>query len=99
MAKHIKSVLARRQGSVKPNEVAIPEGNEAEGVSGLDKSFGVLRNFGGKYEVGEEVGRGQFGYTCKAKFKKGELKGQEVAVKVIPKLKITTAIAIEDVRR
>lgn len=98
-AKHIKSVLARRHGSVKPNEAAIPEGNESEGVSGLDKSFGFSKHFGNKYELGEEVGRGHFGYTCKAKFKKGELKGQEVAVKVIPKSKMTTAIAIEDVRR
>ncbi|KAI3669857.1 hypothetical protein L6452_41305 [Arctium lappa] len=99
-AKHIKSVLARRHGSVKPNEAAIPEGNEPpEGVSGLDKSFGFSKHFGSKYEVGEEVGRGHFGYTCKAKFKKGEFKGQEVAVKVIPKSKMTTAIAIEDVRR
>ena len=87
-AKHIKSVLARRHGSVKPNEAAIPEGNEPEGVSGLDKSFGFSKHFGSKYELGEEVGRGHFGYTCKAKFKKGELKGQEVAVKVIPKSKV-----------
>lgn len=87
-AKHIRAVLARRQGSVKPN--AIPEGNESEegGGGGLDKSFGFSKNFGNKYELGEEVGRGHFGYTCKAKFKKGELKGQEVAVKVIPKAKV-----------
>ncbi|KAL3346509.1 hypothetical protein AABB24_025112 [Solanum stoloniferum] len=104
-AKHIRAVLARRHGSVKPNESAIPEVNETEvgggggGGSGLDKSFGFLKNFGNKYELGEEVGRGHFGYTCKAKFKKGEVKGQEVAVKVIPKSKMTTAIAIEDVRR
>ncbi|KAD4888105.1 hypothetical protein E3N88_20178 [Mikania micrantha] len=98
-AKHIKSVLARRQGSVKPNGAAIPEGNEAEAGSGLDKSFGFSKHFGSKLELGEEVGRGHFGYTCKAKFKKGEFKGQEVAVKVIPKSKMTTAIAIEDVRR
>ncbi|KAL8513982.1 hypothetical protein ACS0TY_013191 [Phlomoides rotata] len=39
-----------------------------------------------------------FGYTCMAKFKKGELKRQELAVKVIPKSKMTTPIAIEDVR-
>ncbi|KAH6803109.1 CDPK-related kinase [Perilla frutescens var. frutescens] len=97
-AKHIKAVLARRHGSVKPNEAAIPEGKEVEGA-GLDKSFGFSKNFYSKYEVGEEVGRGHFGYTCKAKFKKGELKGQEVAVKVIPKTKMTTAIAIEDVRK
>ncbi|KAL3525717.1 hypothetical protein ACH5RR_014089 [Cinchona calisaya] len=100
-AKHIKAVLAKRHGSVKPNEAAIPEGNESEGVAAtaLDKSFGFSKNFGNKYELGEEVGRGHFGYTCRAKFKKGELKGQDVAVKVIPKFKMTTAIAIEDVRR
>ncbi|XP_060193284.1 CDPK-related kinase 5 [Lycium barbarum] len=98
-AKHIRSLLARRHGTVKPNESAIPE-NEPDGVgSGLDKSFGFSKNFGNKYEMGEEVGRGHFGYTCKAKFKKGEVKGQEVAVKVIPKSKMTTPIAIEDVRR
>ncbi|XP_054809046.1 CDPK-related kinase 5 [Prosopis cineraria] len=98
-AKHIKAVLARRHGSVKPNEATIPEGSEAEVVAGLDKSFGFSKHFGSKYELGDEVGRGHFGYTCAAKFKKGELKGQQVAVKVIPKAKMTTAIAIEDVRR
>lgn len=98
-AKHIKAALARRHGSVKPNDGAIPEGSELEGGGGLDKSFGFSKNFGNKYELGEEIGRGHFGYTCRAKFKKGELKGQEVAVKVIPKVKMTTAIAIEDVRR
>ncbi|KAL6572920.1 hypothetical protein OROHE_002396 [Orobanche hederae] len=98
-AKHIKAVLARRHGSVKPNEAAIPEGNEVSDAAGLDKSFGFSKKFYDKYELGEEVGRGHFGYTCRAKFKKGELNGQEVAVKVIPKAKMTTAIAIEDVRK
>lgn len=98
-AKHLKAVLLRRHGSVKPNEAAIPEGSEAGAVAGLDKSFGFSKHFANKYEMGEEVGRGHFGYTCAAKFKKGELKGQQVAVKVIPKAKMTTAIAIEDVRR
>ncbi|KAK3023962.1 hypothetical protein RJ639_042852 [Escallonia herrerae] len=108
-AKHIKEVLARRHGSVKPNEAVIPEGEEEDDGAGrggggatataLNKSFGFSKHFGNKYELGEEVGRGHFGYTCKAKFKKGELKGQEVAVKVIPKAKMTTAIAVEDVRR
>ncbi|GKV37489.1 hypothetical protein SLEP1_g45516 [Rubroshorea leprosula] len=42
---------------------------------------------GRKYELKEEVRRGHFGYTCSTKFKKGELKGQQVAVKVIPKAK------------
>ncbi|KAH7520145.1 hypothetical protein FEM48_Zijuj08G0113300 [Ziziphus jujuba var. spinosa] len=98
-AKHIRAVLARRHGSVKPNEAAIPEGSVDEEVTGLDKSFGFSKHFANKYELGEEVGRGHFGYTCAAKIKKGELKGQQVAVKVIPKAKMTTAIAIEDVRR
>ncbi|CAI9780764.1 unnamed protein product [Fraxinus pennsylvanica] len=98
-AKHIRALLAKRHGTVKPNEATIPEGKEVEAGAGLDKSFGFSKNFYNKYELGEEVGRGHFGYTCKAKFKKGELTGQEVAVKVIPKAKMTTAIAIEDVRK
>ncbi|KAF8364711.1 hypothetical protein HHK36_033311 [Tetracentron sinense] len=98
-AKHIRALLVRRHGSLKPNEAAIPEGHETEAISGLDKRFGFSKHFGNKYELGDEVGRGHFGYTCAAKFKKGELKGQQVAVKVIPKSKMTTAIAIEDVRR
>ncbi|KAJ3698120.1 hypothetical protein LUZ61_001825 [Rhynchospora tenuis] len=96
-AKHIKALLARRHGSVKPNEVSIPEGSEVE--LALDKNFGFSKGFFTKYELGDEVGRGHFGYTCAAKGKKGEMKGEEVAVKVIPKAKMTTAIAIEDVRR
>ena len=87
-AKHIKAAWARRHGSVKPNEAAIPENNEVDGGAGLDKSFGFSKKFGSKFEVGEEVGRGHFGYTCRAKFKKGEFKGQDVAVKVIPKAKV-----------
>ncbi|CAO2827974.1 unnamed protein product [Amaranthus hypochondriacus] len=104
-AKHIRAVLARRQGTVKPNNNgvggSIPEGSENGGSSnaGLDKRFGFNKHFGDKYEVGEEVGRGHFGYTRVATAKKGELKGQQVAVKIIPKAKMTTAIAIEDVRR
>ncbi|GAB2282571.1 CDPK- kinase 5 [Dionaea muscipula] len=101
-AKHIKALLARRQGTVKPNEASIPdsEGVGAGGVAAeLDKSFGFSKHFANKYEVGEEVGRGHFGYTRVAVAKKGEMKGQPVAVKIIPKAKMTTAIAIEDVRR
>lgn len=85
-AKHIKSLLARRHGSIKPNEAPIPEGNECE--VGLNKSFGFSKHFTSHYELGEEVGRGHFGYTCSAKAKKGSLKGNEAAVKVIPKSKV-----------
>ncbi|XP_042002535.1 CDPK-related kinase 1-like [Salvia splendens] len=97
-AKHIKALLARRHGSVKPNEATIPEGSECE-IVGLDKNFGYSKSFYSHFEMEEEVGRGHFGFACAARGKKGCLRGQDVAVKVIPKLKMTTAIAIEDVRR
>lgn len=94
-AKHIQALLARRHGTAKTNESnLLPEAG-----SGLDKSFGFSKNFSSKYELGEAIGRGHFGHTCSAKCKKGELKGKQVAVKVIPKAKMTTVIAIEDVRR
>ncbi|KAJ0099334.1 hypothetical protein Patl1_21154 [Pistacia atlantica] len=63
-AKHIRALLARRHGSVKPNEASIPEGHESD--IGLDKNFGFSKQFLAHYELGEEM---------------------------------TTAIAIEDVRR
>ncbi len=85
-AKHIRALLARRHGSVKPNEASIPEGDECE--IALDKNFGYSKQFVAHYELGEEVGRGHFGFTCSAKAKKGSLKGQDVAVKVIPKSKV-----------
>ncbi|KAK1649886.1 hypothetical protein QYE76_067691 [Lolium multiflorum] len=63
-AKHIRAFLARRHGSVKPNQASIPEAGEP-GMS-LDKSFGFSTHFAAKYDLGREM---------------------------------TTAIAIEDVRR
>ncbi|OAY64780.1 CDPK-related kinase 3 [Ananas comosus] len=113
-AKHIRASLARRQGPPRPPEGPIPEegggggGGAAsaasaaagpEGERGLDKSFGYGKNFGAKYEIGKEVGRGHFGHTCSARAKKGEIRGQPVAVKIISKAKMTTPISIEDVRR
>ncbi|KAK4437844.1 CDPK-related protein kinase [Sesamum alatum] len=93
-AKHLKAVLLRTHGAVKPSGAAINEGEEE-----LDKSFGFSKKFASRFEVGEEVGRGHFGYTCAAIARKGELQGRKVAVKIIPKSKMTTTIAIEDVRR
>ncbi|XP_061370384.1 CDPK-related kinase 3-like [Gastrolobium bilobum] len=95
-AKHIRASLAKRLGHLNPppKEGPIPEEEQV-----LDKSFGYSKNFGAKYELGKEVGKGHFGHTCYAKGKKGDLKDQPVAVKIISKAKMTTAIAIEDVRR
>ncbi|CAN8284470.1 unnamed protein product [Cochlearia groenlandica] len=103
-AKHIKASLIKRLGGVKkqqPKEGPIPEeetGTEPE-EQFLLKSFGYGKNFGAKYELGKEVGRGHFGHTCSGRVKKGETKDHPIAVKIISKAKMTTAIAIEDVRR
>lgn len=71
---------------------AIPEDEEEEEVV-LDKRFGFSKEFTSRLEVGVEVGRGHFGYTCSATFKKGEHKGQQVAVKVIPKSKVQLSLS------
>ncbi|KAK6250807.1 hypothetical protein QQP08_009401 [Theobroma cacao] len=85
-AKPIMAAIMRRRGSNKPAPVegTIPE--DGEGVV-LDKNFGYGKNLGAKFELGKEIGRGHFGHTCWAKGKKGELKGQSVAVKIISKAK------------
>ncbi|XP_073000778.1 CDPK-related kinase 3-like [Typha latifolia] len=105
-AKHIKASLAKRHGKAQAMEGTIPEEEGGGGEGGgqeverpLDKSFGYGRNFGAKYEIGKEMGRGHFGHTCSARGRKGEMRGQQVAVKIISKAKMTTAISIEDVRR
>ncbi|XP_047325482.1 CDPK-related kinase 4-like [Impatiens glandulifera] len=98
-AKPIMSAIMKRQGQAKPKEGPIPENEGEERESQLDKNFGYPKNFAAKYELGKEVGRGHFGHTCWAKGKKGDMKNQSVAVKIISKAKMTTAISIEDVRR
>ncbi|KAH6791567.1 CDPK-related kinase 3 [Perilla frutescens var. hirtella] len=110
-AKHIRASL-RKLGQKKksPREGPIPEDAAAAAEDAehqqqqqqqhaLDKNFGYNKNFGAKYELGKEVGRGHFGHTCYAKGRKGELKDLPLAVKIISKAKMTTAISIEDVRR
>ncbi|XP_010515287.1 PREDICTED: CDPK-related kinase 6-like isoform X1 [Camelina sativa] len=104
-AKPIMAALRRRRGAApQPRDGPIPEDREEAGGSGagggrLDKNFGFAKNFEAKYELGKEVGRGHFGHTCWAKAKKGKIKGQTVAVKIISKSKMTSALSIEDVRR
>ncbi|KAH9724348.1 CDPK-related kinase 4 [Citrus sinensis] len=102
-AKPIMSAIKRRLGS---GMQAPPKEGPTSGDGGvkaterqLDKNFGYGKNFGAKFELGKEVGRGHFGHTCCAKGKKGTLKGKVVAVKIISKAKMTSALAIEDVRR
>jgi hypothetical protein len=101
-AKHIKATLAKRLGVGKPKEGTIPEeggvgagagaavaaADSAEAERPLDKTFGFAKNFGAKYDLGKEVGRGHFGHTCSAVVKKGEFKGHTVAVKIISKAKV-----------
>ncbi|KAG6513584.1 hypothetical protein ZIOFF_023916 [Zingiber officinale] len=98
-AKHIKAALAKRQAAAKKKDAVGTGGGLGDPERLLDKSFGYGKNFGSTYHLGQEVGRGHFGNTCFATAKKGEMKGQTVAVKIIPKAKMTTPISIEDVRR
>lgn len=76
----------------KSRKASIQEENqireEGLGEVQLDKSFGYSTNFGAKFELGREVGRGHFGHTFWAKGKKGDLKGKPVAVKIISKSKV-----------
>lgn len=85
-AKHIKAILRRRKSTKKSSA---EEGAPEEAAPELDKRFGFSKEVTSRLEVGEEVGRGHFGYTCTARYKKGEHKDQKVAVKVIPKSKVS----------
>ncbi|KAH6767935.1 CDPK-related kinase 3 [Perilla frutescens var. frutescens] len=97
-AKHIRASL-RKLGQKKksPREGPIPEDAAAaedaehqqqqQQQHALDKNFRYNQNFGAKYELGKEVGRGHFGHTCYAKGRKGELKDLPLAVKLISKAK------------
>lgn len=98
-AKPIMSAIMKRLGPGKENKAdeTTPAEENANGVGEdagrgrereLDKNFGYAKNFGAKFEIGKEVGRGHFGHTCWAKGKKGDLKGLPVAVKVISKSKV-----------
>lgn len=91
-AKHIRASLLKRLGAPKSIESPIPEdgggGEDRAPERPLDKSFGYGKNFAVKYELGKEVGRGHFGHTSSARVKKGDMKGQLVAVKTISKAKV-----------
>ena len=80
---------------MKPNAAEIPAGEEVkedEAAVGLNKSFGLSKKFASKFEIGEVVGRGHFGYTCSAIAKKGDLKAHKLAVKIIPKSKVSRRV-------
>lgn len=86
-AKPIMSAFMKRQPA-KPTPERITETSGEGGERQLDKSFGYSKNIAARFELGKEVGRGHFGHTCWAKGKKGELKNQQVAVKIISKAKV-----------
>nr|GEX57671.1 CDPK-related kinase 3 [Tanacetum cinerariifolium] len=100
--KRKKSAAELAEGMVKGNKLSkaalviflllgtIPEDGTAaveQEVQLLDKNFGYNKNFGAKYELGKEIGRGHFGHTCHARGKKGDLKDLALAVKIISKVK------------
>ena len=95
-----RSPASASQVPKPPAEVPIPEHGAGGGGSGaagevereLDKSFGYDRHFAAKYELGKEVGRGHFGHTCLARARKGDMRGQALAVKVISKAKVSPSV-------
>ncbi|KAM7258162.1 hypothetical protein ACFE04_013903 [Oxalis oulophora] len=97
---HGKQQHIRRNDSVRPSTSSDQYDDDQSQLQlqlELDKTFGFLKNFGVNYQLDEEVGRGHSSYTCCAKPKKWYLKAQDVAVKVIPKSKMKTAVAVEGV--
>jgi serine/threonine protein kinase len=64
----------------------------------LTKEFGFARTFAEDYELGEELGRGNFGRTYLAKSRKTHSRTQ-CAVKVISEMTMTTHLALDDVVR
>ncbi|KAJ8900464.1 hypothetical protein K2173_025241 [Erythroxylum novogranatense] len=64
-----------------------------------DITFGFSENFGTKYRLQNEIGRGAFGHIYSARVMEGELKHQVVAVKKISKARIAATLAIADVGR
>ena len=67
--------LTRRHG---PPQLFIPKEGGYEGEAGesgsLGKGFGFNKGFAAKYDLGDEVGWGHFGYTCADTVKKGARK-------------------------
>eukprot|EP00262_Sarcandra_glabra_P012600 TRINITY_DN327_c0_g1_i4.p1 TRINITY_DN327_c0_g1~~TRINITY_DN327_c0_g1_i4.p1 ORF type:complete len:528 (-),score=86.13 TRINITY_DN327_c0_g1_i4:399-1982(-) len=87
---------SKQKKGKKPNPFAIDYGGNAGG-----NKFYVLRDptgrdIGIQYDLGRELGRGEFGitYLCTDKFS-----GEVLACKSISKKKLRTAVDIEDVRR
>ncbi|GAB2221584.1 hypothetical protein Drorol1_Dr00012769 [Drosera rotundifolia] len=87
-----------KKGKKKPNPFSVDhKGNHAKGVTKLV----VLKDptghdIGEKYELGRELGRGEFGitYLCT-----DTTNGELFACKKISKSKLKTAVDVEDVRR
>eukprot|EP00271_Cylindrocystis_brebissonii_P020863 TRINITY_DN715_c0_g1_i1.p1 TRINITY_DN715_c0_g1~~TRINITY_DN715_c0_g1_i1.p1 ORF type:complete len:556 (-),score=128.92 TRINITY_DN715_c0_g1_i1:703-2370(-) len=63
---------------------------------GLRTDFGYDRDFHDHYDLGKELGHGQFGITYNATDKKT---GERLACKAIQKKQMKLPIAVEDVRR
>lgn len=88
----------RKKKAAKPNrfsvDYAAPNGPAAPKLRVLKEPTG--RDIGTRYELGRELGRGEFGvtYLC---IDRGT--GEEFACKSISKKKLKSAVDIEDVRR
>lgn len=88
----------RKRGNKKQNpfyvEYGQHKGNGGCKINVLKEPTG--REIALRYELGHELGRGEFGVTCLCTDKET---GEKYACKTISKKKLKTAIDIEDVRR
>ncbi|KAF2299491.1 hypothetical protein GH714_032182 [Hevea brasiliensis] len=99
-AKPIMAIMRRRGQTKPPKEVPIPEDGEGgEGERQLDRVLATRIIFRPSSSWGGRLGEGILVTLAGLWEREGELRGQPVAVKIISKAKMTTAISIEDVRR
>ncbi|KAM7527737.1 hypothetical protein LguiB_031147 [Lonicera macranthoides] len=79
----MKSMLARQQGTVKPNNAdAVRE--EKEGIR-MNKSFGFSKKLSSRYEVVEEIGEGILGILVLLSPKKMTLMDRRLPLKLYPR--------------
>ncbi|OMO64230.1 hypothetical protein CCACVL1_21901 [Corchorus capsularis] len=96
LAKHIKALLKQLCGEPKLGSISKDGGSEL--LEALDKNFGYRKNFRAKYRLVQKLGIGYSGHVFSARGKKGELKDQPVAVKIISKSRLKFATHIEDLQ-
>ncbi|KAE8690008.1 Calcium-dependent protein kinase 32 [Hibiscus syriacus] len=98
-ASHENKKTTKKKGKKKQNQISRESGHNHQGHGGhklivLKEPTG--REIKQRYELGRELGRGEFGITCLCT---DNQTGETFACKSISKKKLRTAVDIDDVRR